>query len=83
MDKTKNEINNTITELKEYFTTIYKGEIKNNENLFDAGILDSIGIANLITYIEKKFDITIDADDIIENNFNSLSSILKLIKGKK
>jgi D-alanine--poly(phosphoribitol) ligase subunit 2 len=75
-------MNEIISELKNYFSEIYKGEIKNNSNLFEQGILDSMGIMKLIAFIEEKFKITADAEEITEDNFSTINSIVKLISGK-
>jgi acyl carrier protein len=75
-------MNEIISELKNYFSEIHKGEIKNNSNLFEQGVLDSMGIMKLIAFIEEKFKITTDAEEITEVNFSTINSIVKLISGK-
>ena len=72
-----------IKKLREYFKSIHNNDIADGDNLFEAGMLDSIEITSLIVFIEKNFDVIIDPDDIIEENFNSLNSLLKLIESKK
>jgi methoxymalonate biosynthesis acyl carrier protein len=76
-------LNDITKKLKDYFKSIHNNEIADNENLFEAGMLDSIEITSLIVFIEKNFNITIDPDEIIEENFNSLNSLFKLIESKK
>jgi acyl carrier protein len=50
------------------------------ENLVDDGILDSLDIVTLITEINDAFDISIPAEEIIPENFNSASAIWSLIE---
>ena len=50
------------------------------ENLVDDGILDSLDIVTLITEINDAFDISIPAEEIIPENFNSASAIWFLIE---
>ncbi len=47
--------------------------------LIDDGILDSLDIVSLITEINDEFDISIPAEEIIPENFNSADSIMNLI----
>jgi acyl carrier protein len=81
-EKQGEKMNEITAELKKYFSEIYNGEIKTNDNLFEQGIMDSMGIMKLLAYIEEKFKITADAEEITEENFSSFNSIAKLISSK-
>ena len=50
------------------------------EGLVDEGILDSLDIVTLITEINDAFDISIPAEEIIPDNFNSARAIWALIE---
>ena len=50
------------------------------EGLVDDGILDSLDIVTLITEINDAFDISIPAEEIIPDNFNSAAAIWALIE---
>ncbi|MBZ7993858.1 acyl carrier protein [Campylobacter sp. RM9333] len=52
---------------------------KNENNLIQNKILDSLAIMNLIGNLEEKFNIEIDFGDITEENLNSIDDIEKLI----
>lgn len=73
-------IQNTI---KEHFSAFYKKPLAANDNLFEKGVLDSMGIVGLITYIEEKLQVTIEPEDITEENFATLETIAALVKNKK
>lgn len=47
--------------------------------LIDDGILDSLDIVSLITEINDEFDVSIPAEEIIPENFNSADAIMSLI----
>ena len=47
--------------------------------LIDDGILDSLDIVSLITEINDEFDVSIPAEEIIPENFNSADAIMRLI----
>lgn len=48
--------------------------------LIDDGILDSLDIVTLITEINDKFDISIPAEEIVPENFNSAAALMALIE---
>ena len=55
-------------------------DFESEENLVDDGILDSLDIVTLITEINDAFDISIPAEEIIPENFNSAAAIWSLIE---
>ncbi len=50
------------------------------DGLVDNGILDSLDIVTLITEINDKFDVSIPAEEIIPENFNSAEALYALIE---
>lgn len=50
------------------------------EGLIDGGILDSLDIVTLITEINEEFDVSVPAEEIIPENFNSAAAIMALIE---
>ncbi len=50
------------------------------DNLFDAGLLDSLQAVDLVGELEDAFDIEIDAKDVVEDNFKSKDAIIALVK---
>lgn len=51
-----------------------------SKNFIDDGMLDSFDIISLINMIEESYNIKIDGLEIIPENFDSVESILELIK---
>ena len=45
------------------------------EDLIGAGILDSLGILQLVAYINKTFGIDVPDEDVVYENFHSLEAI--------
>lgn len=50
------------------------------DNLFDAGILDSLQAVDLVAELEDGLDIDIDAKYVIEDNFKTKEAIIAMIK---
>lgn len=57
-------------------------DIRETESLIDNGILDSLGIIKILTFIEDKFSIKISDDELVPENFETLYSISNLIDKK-
>lgn len=54
-------------------------DYEKEQALVDDGIFDSLELVSLVVAIEKKFAIEIDAEEITEENFNSIQSMMRLI----
>jgi len=52
------------------------------DSLLERGIIDSVAIQELIAFIEKTYTITIDEDDLMPENFDSLLAIKNYINAK-
>ena len=44
----------------------YFPELKDDESLIEAGILDSFSLVKLITFLEGEFDLRIEVTDLVE-----------------
>ncbi len=55
-------------------------DFEKEEGLIDDGILDSFDIVTLISEIGENFDVTISAEHIVPENFNSAQAIFALIE---
>ncbi len=51
--------------------------------LLASGILDSLAVLKLISFIEKKFGIEVAAYEADEENFNTLNAVGALVEAKK
>lgn len=57
-----------------------RSDISERDRLIDDSILDSLDIVTLVTDINEKFGISISAEDIVKENFDTLYSIADLIR---
>lgn len=51
-----------------------------DSDLISAGILDSLDIMNLIMALEGEFDIEIDPEDVLSENFESVEHMIALVE---
>lgn len=54
-------------------------EYETETALVDDGIFDSLEVMTIVTDIEDVFRVSIDPEEVIAENFNSLEMMLKLI----
>jgi len=72
-----------ITFIKENFITgRSQKEISPEESLVDSGIIDSTGILELVMFIEEKYSITIEDEELIPENLDSVKNLVAFL-GRK
>ena len=54
-----------------------------NDSLLEAGIVDSIGVMELVTFVDKTYKITVPPEDISPDNFDSISRLANYIRLKQ
>lgn len=69
--------------LREFFIYHSDYEPKDNDNLIESGALDSFGIVEFLTFIEEQFNVQMDLEDIVRDNFSTLQKISFLIEKKQ
>jgi len=59
------------------------GPIDAGVDLIEAEVIDSLGIVQLIAFLEDKYGITIDDDDLDPEKFRSVERIVILVEEKR
>lgn len=55
------------------------GPVAPNESLMERGVLDSLGLMNLIAFIEEKTGIRIPDDEVMLENFETINAIVTTV----
>ncbi|MBE6549984.1 MAG: acyl carrier protein [Ruminococcaceae bacterium] len=55
-------------------------DFENTEDLVDDGILDSLDIVAIVTEIDAEMGVSIPAEEIVPENFNSVKALMELIE---
>tara|TARA_B100000161_G_scaffold230755_1_gene178176 strand:+ start:465 stop:737 length:273 start_codon:yes stop_codon:yes gene_type:complete len=62
--------------------SLKKQKIPLDKSLMELGYLDSFGIIELVTFLEKKFKVTIEDKEITKEIFGSINKMSKLVVKK-
>jgi acyl carrier protein len=52
-------------------------------SLLDEGIIDSTGVLELVTFLENTFSISIDDEELVPENLDSIKNASKFVDKKK
>jgi acyl carrier protein len=50
-------------------------KLSNSASLLDSGIIDSTGVLEVIAWVEREWDITVEDRDMVPANFGSIDNI--------
>ncbi len=56
--------------------------LDDNDSFFEKGIIDSTGILELVSFIEDEFKIQIRDEELVPDNFDSVSKVADYITAK-
>jgi acyl carrier protein len=54
-----------------------------NDSLLQAGIIDSLGILEVVTYIEKEFGVSVADEELLPENFGSVQNLTAFVYQKR
>jgi acyl carrier protein len=52
-------------------------------NLLTEHIVDSLGIFLLVTFLEERFGIVVDADEVLVEHFETVAAVARLVEAKR
>lgn len=68
--------------LENYLFTDDEAALGDDSSFLEGGILDSMGILELIEYLDEGFGIKVESDELVPDNLDSINSLIKFISTK-
>ncbi len=59
------------------------GGLGYEESLLQKGVIDSTGILELVTFLQDNFEITVEDDEIIPRNLETVKGIVAYVRTKR
>ena len=77
------EVKSHVTEfILGNFPAMKKRALGDDTLLLESGVVDSIGVLEIVSFLEQKFEITVCDDDLIPENFSSISQIAAFVEAR-
>ena len=78
------EIHKRITQyIRMRFPAAKSIEVDSEFSLLDSGVIDSLGILDLVEYIEESFEIQAADEDLVPENFETVSALVRFVESKR
>jgi acyl carrier protein len=65
------------------FPTARKRALENNDPLLENGILDSLGVLDVVSFLESEFGIVADDEELVPENFRTIENIAEYVQRKQ
>ena len=75
--------NSLIQFIQDEFVRKRGGDIKEDEDLLSSGLIDSLGILTLVSFMEEQFAIEIPSEDVVYENFHSIESLSHYLENRE
>ena len=80
---TKVEINQKIRQFIEDKSPVAtQDKLSDTDYLLDNNIIDSMGFLDLVTFVESEFDVAVEDDELLTDNFESIESVTEFVNAK-
>lgn len=75
----------TTSKIKNFLAQHFPGakNVGNDEPLLKNGFIDSLGILEVVTFVETEFDIVVSDEDLLPENFGSVHSLTNFVRTKR
>jgi acyl carrier protein len=80
IDDIKTVVLNYIAENLQYRATV--GSLKETDSLLKAGLIDSVGVLELVAFLEASFAIEVSDADVLPENIDSVAGIVAFVQRK-
>ncbi len=70
------------TFILEQFPVAQRASLGDTESLVESGIIDSMGVLELVTFIEAEFEVVLSDEDVVSENFDSIATISSFIEDR-
>jgi acyl carrier protein len=68
--------------VRKHFPLAVKNGIKPNEKWLESGMIDSLGILDLVHFLEEEFSLHITDDELMPEYFESLEAVTEFVRKK-
>jgi acyl carrier protein len=77
----------TESELRQYVIDNFLfgqggSDLKNEDSFMERGIVDSTGVLELVAFLEEKFRVKVEDEDLIPSNLDSINNLVQYLKRK-
>ncbi len=87
MPREKEAVNSTHEAIRNFvldqFPLARQIELSDEASLIESGVVDSLGILELVRFVEGEFSLSVSDEELLPENFDSIASLAAFVDGKR
>ena len=69
--------------VEQNFSLARRRVVTDSYNLLESGVIDSLGVLELVTFLQQEFSLQVDDDELTPENFQSIQSIAQFVEQRR
>ncbi|MFJ8582339.1 phosphopantetheine-binding protein [Micromonospora sp. NPDC093277] len=70
----------TKTRIRTFLGTRCPGDLRDDDDIFETGLVNSLFAMQLVLFVEQEFAIELDNEDLERDNFRTVNAIAELVE---
>jgi acyl carrier protein len=70
----------TKTRIRSFLGTRWPGDLQDDDDIFEAGLVNSLFAMQLVLFVEQEFAIQVSNEDLERDNFRTVNTIAGLVE---
>ena len=66
-----------------HFPSASRGDLGTQDALLENGIVDSLGVLDLVSFMEQTFAITVSDEELLPENFRTIEQLTRFVESKR
>lgn len=76
------------TDIRQFLTEVFflgddPAAVPGSQSLIDSGIIDSTGVLELVGFLEERYSIQIDDEELVPENLDTIDNIVSFVGRKQ
>ncbi|MFE2939977.1 acyl carrier protein [Streptomyces sp. NPDC059255] len=72
-----------VVELRKYFSSLTDTELGPDDDYFALGLVASLQALQIVTYVERTYEITVEVEDLDLDNFRTAARVAGFVRRKR
>ncbi len=68
--------------IRQQFPLARQKEIRDDDSLLEEGLIDSLGVLEVVAFLESQFNILLSDEEMLSDNFETISTLSAFVDSK-
>ncbi|NNJ24991.1 acyl carrier protein [Alienimonas chondri] len=69
--------------VREQFPLAAQRDLSDDASLLDSGAVDSLGVLDLVGFLESRFEVHVEDEEVVGEHFESVAAMARFVESKR